>query len=99
MTDPEQQTISDHDPGLAALVLIARFHGIAADAGQLRHAAGIRSAAFTDSELALSARSLGIKTRKVRVPWNVSPVLPSSAHIGPIASSTAFKGQCRPRPH
>jgi subfamily B ATP-binding cassette protein HlyB/CyaB len=68
MADPEQQIIPESDPGLVALVLIARFHGIAADAGQLRHAAGIRSAAFTASELALSARSLGIKTRKVRVP-------------------------------
>jgi ATP-binding cassette, subfamily B, bacterial HlyB/CyaB len=67
MTDPEQQTIPDSDPGLAGLVMIARFHGIAADAGQLRHAAGIKSAAFTDTELALSARTLGIKTRKVRV--------------------------------
>jgi subfamily B ATP-binding cassette protein HlyB/CyaB len=67
MSDPEQQAVPDSDAGLAALVLIARFHGIAADAGQLRHAAGIKSAAFNDSELSLSARSLGLKTRKVRV--------------------------------
>lgn len=67
MTEQEQQALPDHDPGLAALVLIARFHGIAADAEQLRHAAGIKSAAFNVSELSLSARSLGLKTRKVRV--------------------------------
>ncbi|MBN3851313.1 type I secretion system permease/ATPase [Paraburkholderia sp. Ac-20342] len=67
MFDPKQQAVPDSDAGLAALVLIARFHGIAADAGQLRHASGIKSAAFNDSELTLSARSLGLKTRKVRV--------------------------------
>ena len=67
MIEQEQQTLSDRDPGLAALVLIARFHGVAADAEQLRHAAGIKSSAFNDSELSLAARSLGLKTRKVRV--------------------------------
>ena len=67
MIEQEQQTLPDPDPGLAALVLIARFHGVAADAEQLRHAAGIKSAAFNDSELSLSARSLGLKTRKVKV--------------------------------
>jgi ATP-binding cassette, subfamily B, bacterial HlyB/CyaB len=67
MNHPEQHAARDSDPGLSALVLIARFHGIAADAGQLRHAAGIKSKPFDDSELILSARSLGLKTRKVQV--------------------------------
>ena len=35
---------STQDPGLMALVLIARFHGIAVDVEQLRHAAAIKSA-------------------------------------------------------
>lgn len=79
MTDPEQQATQESDPGLAALVLIARFHGIAADAGQLRHAAGIKSAPFTDSELTLSARSLGIKARRVRVRADRLPRTPFPA--------------------
>jgi len=69
MNDSEstQTLLPSIDPGLAALVLIARFHGIAADAEQLRHAAGIKSEAFNDQELSLSARSIGLKTRKVKV--------------------------------
>ncbi|MFM0598155.1 type I secretion system permease/ATPase [Paraburkholderia dilworthii] len=67
MTVEALNAAQDSDPGLAALVLIARFHSIAADAGQLRHAAGVKSAAFSASELALSARSLGLKTRSVSV--------------------------------
>src|SRR5215469_1629923 len=58
---------SNADPGLAALVIIAGFHGLAAEAEQLRHAAGGKSTQFNDRDLVLSARSLGLKTRKVRV--------------------------------
>jgi len=79
MTDPEKSSAPESDPGLIALVLIARFHGIAADVGQLRHAAGIKSAAFDDRELALCARSLGLKTRKVRVPVSRLPKTPFPA--------------------
>jgi len=55
------------DPGLAALVLIARYHNIAAEAQQLRHAAGIKSEPFSERDLALAGRSIGLKTRSVRV--------------------------------
>src|SRR5471032_1083636 len=53
------------DPGLAALVSIARFHNIAANADQLKHAAAPVSGKFTDKDLVLSARSLGLKARIV----------------------------------
>jgi len=49
-----------------ALVLIARFHGIAADAEQLRHAAAIKSELFSAQDLVLAARSIGLKAREVR---------------------------------
>ncbi len=55
------------DPGLAALVLIAQYHGLAVDAQQLRHAAGVSCEPFTAEELERAARSLGLKTRRVRV--------------------------------
>jgi subfamily B ATP-binding cassette protein HlyB/CyaB len=67
MTD--QTNISNKvidDPGLTALVLIARFHGIAADVEQLRHSAGIKSTPFTPQELVIAGRSLGLKVREVR---------------------------------
>ena len=55
------------DPGLTALVLIAQYHGLAVDAQQLRHAAGVSCKPFTAEELERAARSLGLKTRRVRV--------------------------------
>jgi ATP-binding cassette, subfamily B, bacterial HlyB/CyaB len=53
------------DPGLSALVNIARFHGIAADATQLKHAAAGSGGPFSIGELILAARSLGLKARNV----------------------------------
>ena len=55
------------DPGLAALVLIARFHSVAADAGQLRHTAALKTDRFGERDLILAARSLGLKARAVTV--------------------------------
>ncbi len=58
---------STQDSGLVALVRIARFHGIATEAEQLRHAAALRSIAFAVPELILAAKSLGLKARRVKV--------------------------------
>jgi subfamily B ATP-binding cassette protein HlyB/CyaB len=63
----EEPLPTAEDPGLAVLGLIAHYHNIVADVQQLRHAAGIKSARFTERDLALSARSLGLKVRSVRV--------------------------------
>ncbi|MEI5998943.1 type I secretion system permease/ATPase [Paraburkholderia bengalensis] len=49
------------DSGLRCLAVIARFHGIAADPEQLRHAAALGDALVTPDALVLSARSLGLK--------------------------------------
>ncbi|WP_213232354.1 type I secretion system permease/ATPase [Caballeronia sp. NK8] len=53
------------DPGVAALITIARYHNIAADAAQLKHAAATGGGRLTDRDLVLSARSLGLKARIV----------------------------------
>ncbi|MHB9839406.1 type I secretion system permease/ATPase [Paraburkholderia terrae] len=53
------------DPGLSALVTIARFHNIAADAAQLKHAAATVAGRFGEKDLVLSARALGLKARVV----------------------------------
>src|SRR5579859_193486 len=58
---------SQLDPGLAALVTIARFHNIATDAQQLRHSAGMKPEQLSSGELALAARSIGLKSRIMRV--------------------------------
>lgn len=67
MNAPDHRTPAEStpaaDPGLACLVVIARFHGIAADAGQLRHAAASGNEPYSMDTLVLSARSLGLKAR------------------------------------
>jgi subfamily B ATP-binding cassette protein HlyB/CyaB len=51
------------DAGLTALVLIARLHGIAADAAQIRHQAGLRDPVFAPDDLLRAALRLGLKAR------------------------------------
>ncbi|MEA3087954.1 MAG: ATP-binding cassette, subfamily bacterial HlyB/CyaB [Paraburkholderia sp.] len=61
----EEQPAQLEDAGLAALVVIARFHGIATDAAQLRHAAALEGCAFSEAQLVLSAREIGLKASAV----------------------------------
>ncbi|CAE6811717.1 type I secretion system permease/ATPase [Paraburkholderia domus] len=61
----EEQPAQLEDAGLAALVVIARFHGIATDASQIRHAAALEGYAFSEAELVLSARAIGLRARAV----------------------------------
>jgi subfamily B ATP-binding cassette protein HlyB/CyaB len=63
----DAQVEDDFDPGLTALVLIARFHGIAADASQLRHQAALRTRKFSATDLVVAAKSLELKARVIRV--------------------------------
>jgi hypothetical protein len=58
-----------NDPGLACLVIIAHFHGVAADPQQLRHQSGrgALSGAFGERDLLLAAKSLGLKSRQVEL--------------------------------
>jgi ATP-binding cassette, subfamily B, bacterial HlyB/CyaB len=55
----------NHDLGLAGLVLLAKFHGIAADAQQLAHQYGRTGELFDEPSLLLAARHLGLKARIV----------------------------------
>ena len=65
---PQSESVRDErDPGIGALVLIARFHGISADPDQIRHNAGNGHARLSEQALALAARRLGLKTRIVKV--------------------------------
>lgn len=51
------------DPALRGLVLLARFHGIAADEQQLAHDFGRGGDAFSESDLLLAAKQLGLKAK------------------------------------
>ncbi|REG60994.1 HlyB family type I secretion system ABC transporter [Paraburkholderia sp. BL6669N2] len=77
--DAESTVIED--PGLAALVTIARFHNIAADAAQLKHAAATIDGRFSDKDLVLSARSLGLKARIVPLRLQALPTAPLPALV------------------
>ncbi|HTJ16822.1 MAG TPA: type I secretion system permease/ATPase [Steroidobacteraceae bacterium] len=74
-----QRTPSSPDPGLAALVLIAQFHGIPTDIEQLRHASGLSTDVLGVVDLELAARSLGLKTRRVRATVERLASLPKPA--------------------
>jgi subfamily B ATP-binding cassette protein HlyB/CyaB len=67
---PESQSVQAEAPppdsGLTCLVLIARFHGLPADAAQLRHKHG-SSARFGETDLLIAAKALGLKARLVTV--------------------------------
>ena len=53
------------DPGLACLIVIAYYHGIPADPGQLSHRTGINSRSFTEGDLLLAAKSLSLKAKAI----------------------------------
>lgn len=57
----------EQDSGVEALVLIARYHKIAADSQQIRHLSGSGKKQLTDGDLILAARTMGLKSRKVTV--------------------------------
>ncbi|PPU91098.1 hypothetical protein XhyaCFBP1156_21355, partial [Xanthomonas hyacinthi] len=48
---------------MAGLGLLAQFHGIAADAGQLAHQHGRAGEPFDESTLLLAAKQLGLKAK------------------------------------
>jgi subfamily B ATP-binding cassette protein HlyB/CyaB len=55
------------DPGLTALALIARMHGIATDEAQMRHRSGLGQCRFSERELLRAAKALGLKARIVAI--------------------------------
>jgi ATP-binding cassette, subfamily B, bacterial HlyB/CyaB len=68
----------DRDAGLAALVMMLRYHGIAADPAQIRHQFG-QSRPLAVSDLVRLARRLGLKARLVRAAWGRLGAIPMPA--------------------
>jgi subfamily B ATP-binding cassette protein HlyB/CyaB len=70
MADSPQEpgVFASKDLALQGLIVLAQFHGIPADASQLRHAAGIGDSRFDDVTLLRAAKTLGLKARIVRQP-------------------------------
>jgi subfamily B ATP-binding cassette protein HlyB/CyaB len=65
------ETVMDNDRpstfGAEALTLIARFHGVGADASQIVHRSGKPAAEFGLADLARAARELGLRARPINV--------------------------------
>ncbi len=57
------------DTGLSCLVLVARFLGVAAEAGQLRHRFARADAPLSPDDIVRASRHLGLKTRQVSTTW------------------------------
>jgi subfamily B ATP-binding cassette protein HlyB/CyaB len=55
------------DPGLAALVMLLRFHGVGADPEQLRHRLGKDTVAVAD--MVRCAKDMGLKVKSYRTTW------------------------------
>jgi subfamily B ATP-binding cassette protein HlyB/CyaB len=58
------------DFGLAGLLILAQFHGIAADTAQLRHQFSSSTAQLSESELLLAAQYLGLKANVLVQPMH-----------------------------
>jgi subfamily B ATP-binding cassette protein HlyB/CyaB len=63
--DPEYPERSD--PGLTALVMLLRFHGVGADPSQIRHHCG--TSEITASEMIRCAKEFGLKAREAKTNW------------------------------
>src|ERR1700704_6730938 len=67
MTRQTGDGISDHR-GLAALVMLLRFHGLSVDPAQIRHQFG--TDAIGVPEMLRCARQLGLKASESRTRWD-----------------------------
>src|ERR1700730_17064526 len=56
-----------NDPGLTALVMLLRFHGVGADPAQIRHQCG--TAAIGTADMIRCAKELGRKARELKTSW------------------------------
>ena len=60
------ESVSELDTGLACLVMLARFHNVAASAEQLTHEYAEDGRLFSRAEILLAAKKLGLKAKFAR---------------------------------
>jgi subfamily B ATP-binding cassette protein HlyB/CyaB len=63
----EPETPGLNDPGLMALVMLLRFHGIGADPVQIRHQCG--ADAIGSADMIRCAKAFGLKARELKSSW------------------------------
>jgi subfamily B ATP-binding cassette protein HlyB/CyaB len=67
MTEQESPRAAALDTGLTCLVMLARFHQIAADPGQLAHQFKASGVDFGESEILLAAKHLGLQAKTAKI--------------------------------
>jgi len=67
------------DTGLACLVMLARFHSVAASAEQLAHEYVAQGQQFGKAEILLASRQLQLKSKSVRSKFDRLPQTPLPA--------------------
>src|SRR4030095_1040321 len=72
------------DSGLIGLVLLARFHGVAAAPDQIRHQFGVSGKPFTSTEVVRAARALELKAREMQSTWSRLRETPIPALVSSI---------------
>ncbi|TBW48119.1 type I secretion system permease/ATPase [Marinobacter halodurans] len=73
------------DTGLAALVMLARYHKVAADPKQLRHHFATHNSTFQGADLVRAARYLKLRARAHHTDWSKLPELSLPA-IGQVSN-------------
>ncbi|MBI4006042.1 MAG: type I secretion system permease/ATPase [Gammaproteobacteria bacterium] len=58
------------DSGLVCVVILARLHGLPADARQLQHQFGESGKVFGPTEILRAAKSLGLKSKEINSDWS-----------------------------
>ncbi len=70
--DPDKEL--PNDPGIIALVMLMRLHGVAADGDQIRHRFAARPVGV--AEMVRCGKEFGLRTRVVRTQWSRLPHTP-----------------------
>ena len=69
MEDEQQQTQAKLDTGLICLINLAKLHGLPADPDHLSHTHADPGKHFTEKEIILAGRDLGLKVRGHSSHW------------------------------
>lgn len=79
---PNNLTAPRNDPGIYCLVNVANFHGLPADAEQIRHALALDSQPSSEEDVVRAGRQLGFKARAASVAFKDLSRLPLPAIVG-----------------
>ena len=73
---------SQPDTGLLCLLLVARFHDVSIDGGQIQHQFGLSGQTLTTNDLVRAAKHVGLKAGFVTTSWDDLAVTPLPAIAG-----------------